>query len=189
MSDSLLVASIWVVRTRNAWLASGMSSHQDVHVQAARHDRQQEHRPEDPERAHAARQQRHGLAVAGQPAEPHQQPGEEGHRKRQPERLRQQRQQQEPDGAEVDAFGQEVLGLVQGRLDAEDEREHPEREQERGQDLADDVAVDELHVRSTIAAWERLRGLRPVSSGPRRSARTCEAVHKTSTGGFSEADR
>jgi len=101
--------------------------------------------PNQPVQADAARLQRDELAVGGELPEPDQNPEEHRHRNGDPQRGRQQRQQHAPDGGPRDPFGDQRLGLAQDRRDQEDEGQDDERDQQRRDDLANQVTVEDFH--------------------------------------------
>ena len=114
------------------------------HRDRRRRQRQAHDRPEQPIRADATRQQRHRFPVGRQPAEADEDAHEKPHRNRQPERLRHQ-QQEDPAGRPPrDALGHQPLEVLHDGRQLEDEGEDQDRQDERRQDFADDVAVEGL---------------------------------------------
>ncbi len=116
----------------------------DHHVQGdqRRGRRDQHYRPEQPVRAHAAGQERHAFAVAGEPPEAYQQPDEEPHRNGDPEGLRRQEQQDLADRDPGHPLRHEALELVHQRRQLQEEREDQDRQQRRRDDLTNHVAVE-----------------------------------------------
>ena len=117
---------------------------QHVLVGGERDDGQDGDRPQRAEDADAARLQRHELAVGRQPAEPHQDAVEQRHRDRDAQRLRHQRQQDANDGRRIDPFFDQLLRVLEHRRHQQDEGEHHQREEKGEQDLANQVAVEDI---------------------------------------------
>jgi hypothetical protein len=119
----------------------------DHHVEVGRQDdeAQRTDGPEQPPGADAAGEQGHALAVSGEPAQGHQHPGQERHRNRDAERLRQQVDEECGNRGGLDPFGEQRAGLFEHGPDAKDEGEDGQRQQERRQGLANEVAVEGPH--------------------------------------------
>ena len=105
---------------------------------------QQDHRPEQAERADPAGLHGDELAIGRLPPQTDEDAQQDRHRNRDAERLRQQRQEDARHHAPCDAFGDERLGFPENRRDLENEREHDQRQKQRQQDLADQIAVENL---------------------------------------------
>ena len=114
----------------------------DVAGRKRRQHRQETDRPKQPVWAHAAGQQRHRLPVPGHPAEANQDPHQDRHRNREPERLRQERPEDPAGGAPGHALGEQVLQVVHHRRQHQEEREDQQRQEERRQDFLEHVAVE-----------------------------------------------
>ncbi len=119
----------------------------DHHVerQARHHQGEQEHGPQQPERIDAAGEQRHGFPIARQPAEGHQEPGQEPHRDGQAQRLRQEHDEQECDRGDRNAASQEDLRSLEHGVDRQDEREQSQGQCERAHRFPDEIAVERAH--------------------------------------------
>ena len=115
--------------------------HHHVQVGQGDDDREDEDGPQEAKRVDAARQQRHGLAVAGQPAEPiRSPPGAPSGSSR-----RATAGGASGAGTRPCAAGRSWpggSGRQQHRLDGQRKRKHPERQEERRQDFPNDVAVE-----------------------------------------------
>ncbi len=114
----------------------------DVAGRKRRQHRQETDRPKQPVWAHATGQQRHRLPIPGHPPEANQDPHQDRHRNREPERLRQERPQDPDGGAPGHPLGEQVLQVVHHRRQHQEEREDQQRQEERRQDFLEHVAVE-----------------------------------------------
>ena len=103
--------------------------------------RQHDDRPQHPEEAHAARLEDDELAVGRQAAEADENAQQQRHRNGDAQCLRHERQQHPEDGRPRDAFGDQLLGVLQDRRHHQDERQQQQPQAEGDQDFPDEIAV------------------------------------------------
>ena len=127
----------FLVRVRN-----GDDHH--PHRDRRRRECQRHDRPEQPIRAHAAREECHRFAVGGHPSEADEDTYEQPHGDGQPEGLGHQQEQNPSGGLPWNALGDQPLEVLHDRRQLENEGENQDREDERRQDFADDVAIEGL---------------------------------------------
>ena len=110
-----------------------------------RPETEHEHRPQEPQRAHAAGLERDDLHVRREAAEGHEDRQEEADRDRQDQERRQDVGQQQQDQGHRDTLVDDQVGQVEDLVDQQEEGEHEQADTERGDELFPDVAVENVH--------------------------------------------
>ena len=120
---------------------------QDVRGRPERHHAQHRHWSEHSIDADTAGLQRHGLTVAGQSPESHQEPDEDRHRDGDAECLRNERQHELGDRPAADTLREQLLDHGHDRVDHEDEGEDQKTEKHHPECFPQDVAVNDAQHR------------------------------------------
>ena len=177
-----------------AVLLVGVRDRRNHHVKrrGGRDARERQHGSKQPVRADTAGQQRDCLAIGRQPAKANQQPDQQRHRNRQAQGLRAQKQDDPADSRPRNTFREEPLELLHHGRQFQDEREDQQRQDERRNDFADDVAVNRPeHQRNSVDSITGSTRLAARSSRPAwrrakdRAARSTIHAQASFTGHFS----